>query len=40
MHERGKEIFEKTPENKEIALYKRCITELKNNKIMISLGEK
>ncbi len=40
MHERGKEIFERTPENKEIALYKKCIDELKSNKTMISMGER
>lgn len=40
IYERGKELYESNQENKEIALYKKCLNELRNNMVLISVGEK
>ena len=39
-YERGKQLYDSSPDSKEIALYKKCLHELRNNMLLISLGEK
>jgi hypothetical protein len=40
LHEKGKELYDTNPEHKEVAVYKRCMYELRNDLVLISLGDK
>lgn len=39
-YERGKHLYETNQESKDIVLYKKCLFELRNNNVLIAVGEK